>query len=260
MNPDNRPVGVFDSGVGGISVLDELIRLMPNENFIYYGDSKNAPYGTKSHDEVKELTTATANRLLAMDCKALVIACNTATSAAVRPLRAAHPDVPVIGIEPALKPAVLDRISGYILVLATAVTLSEPKFINLMNEYKDMAEIRTLACPGIVEFVERGIIDGNELLSYLSDLFKDNLNPAPDGVVLGCTHYPFVSDCISRIFGKSTRIYDGGAGTARETLHQLSLHNLCNSPDNMGKVTILNSNPNYINIAEKLLQIRKKRG
>ena len=155
---DNRPIGVFDSGVGGISVLRELTSIMPNENYIYFGDSLNAPYGTRPLDEVRELTFHTAGHLIGMGCKCLVIACNTATTAAVRALRARYEGVPVIGIEPALKPAVLHKPHGRVLVLATAVTLHEEKFHRLMARYENDADIFTLACPGIVEFVERGII------------------------------------------------------------------------------------------------------
>ena len=125
MNNDTRPIGVFDSGVGGISVLAELVQLMPNEHFIYYGDSANAPYGTKSLDEVKELSFEIADKLIAMDCKALVIACNTATVAAVSSLRKKYSHLPVIGIEPALKPAVLNHPNSDILVMATHVTLNQ---------------------------------------------------------------------------------------------------------------------------------------
>lgn len=259
MYPDNRPIGVFDSGVGGISVLAELLRLMPNENYIYYGDSHNAPYGVRPCDEVKALTIATADKLLSMGCKCLVIACNTATSAAVRPLRAAHPDIPVIGIEPALKPAVLNKRNGYVLVLATAVTLAEDKFKRLMAQYDHQARIHTLACPGIVEFVEKGITEGPELTSYLTDLFKDYLDTPPDCVVLGCTHYPFVGECIKTIFGSNTQIFDGGEGTARETRHQLTINDICNDSTAQGSVQIFNSDADYIRIAEKLLKIRQGR-
>ena len=214
---DNRPIGVFDSGVGGISVLRELTSIMPNENYIYFGDSLNAPYGTRPLDEVRELTFHTAGHLIGMGCKCLVIACNTATTAAVRALRARYEGVPVIGIEPALKPAVLHKPHGRVLVLATAVTLHEEKFHRLMARYENDADIFTLACPGIVEFVERGIIEGEELIEYLKQLLRNYIDNPPDAVVLGCTHYPFVRKAIDSVLGGHAEIFDGGNGTARET-------------------------------------------
>ena len=257
MNYDNGPIGVFDSGVGGISVLRELTSLMPNENFLYFGDSLNAPYGIRSLDEVRELTFATAKHLIDDGCKCLVIACNTATTAAVRALRARYEGVPVIGIEPALKPAVLHKPNGRILVLATAITLNEDKFHRLMAQYENDATIMTLACPGIVEFVERGIIDGPELTSYLKELLSEYTDNPPDAVVLGCTHYPFVRNAINNVLGGKSEIFDGGNGTARETRHQLQINGLCASPDNSGYVTIMNSRPEMVDISRHLLELPK---
>ena len=133
-----KPIAVFDSGVGGISVLRELVKILPNENFIYYGDSKNAPYGTKTLEEVRKLTCEHARRLLFEEnCKGLVVACNTATSAAVRKLREIYPEVPIVGIEPAVKPAVLCRVHPKVLVMATPMTVSQEKFRALMARYED---------------------------------------------------------------------------------------------------------------------------
>lgn len=258
MAEDNRPIGVFDSGVGGISVLGELTKLMPNENFIYFGDSRNAPYGTKPHELVRELTFATASLLIEAGCKCLVIACNTATAAAVRPLRELYPGVPVIGIEPAIKPAVLDNPDGHVLVMATPVTLGEDKFHRLMAKYDRMARISTLACPGIVEFVEKGIVEGEALEEYLRGLLAEYTDAPPDAAVLGCTHYPFVRRSISRVLGKNTGIYDGGGGTAREALHQLKLHDLLASPAQRGAVTLRNSNAQMVGLSRELLEIARR--
>ncbi len=257
MTNDTRPIGVFDSGVGGISVLRELTALMPHENFIYMGDSINAPYGTKTYNEVYELTERTVKYLLSRNCKCLVIACNTITAAVVSLLRSEYPQLPIIGIEPAIKPAIEARPGGNVLVLATAVTLHEDKFLHLLSEFKDRANITTIACPGIVEFVERGILDGEELSAYLRSLFKDALKSPVDAVVLGCTHYPFVRKAIAGIVGGDAFIIDGGNGTARETLHQLQLHNICAAPDNAGTVTLENSNSDMIPLMETLLRIEE---
>lgn len=254
MNNDTRPIGVFDSGVGGISVLRELISLMPGENFIYFGDSANAPYGTRSFDEVRELALASGDYLVGKGCKCLVIACNTATSAGVKPLRTLYPEIPVIGIEPALKPAVTRHPGGRVLVLATPVTLREDKFHMLLDRYKEQASVFTLGCPGIVEFVERGITKGPELMSYLNDLLSDYTDNPPDAVVLGCTHYPFVRNAIDKVFDGRADIYDGGAGTARETLHQLTLHGICAPHNSKGSVVLLNSNRDMIPLEKILLE------
>ena len=159
-NRQECPIGVFDSGVGGISVLRELVAQMPNENYIFFGDSKNAPYGTKTLEEVQKLTCADAEYLLSRGVKALVVACNTATSAAIRILREKYADMPVIGIEPALKPAVHAGGHPRVLVMATPMTLREEKFHALMQRFGSDAEILRLPCPGLVEYVEQGVLEG----------------------------------------------------------------------------------------------------
>ena len=166
MDISQAPVGVFDSGVGGISVLRELVKLMPNENYIYYGDSKNAPYGPKTVEEVRRLTVEHIDFLVERGAKAIVVACNTATSAAIDLLREKYPDMPVVGIEPALKPAVLSKQNARVLVMATPMTIREEKFHHLMQEYEAQAEIYPLACPGLPEFVEAGDLDGEDLKAY----------------------------------------------------------------------------------------------
>ena len=159
-NRNTAAIGVFDSGVGGISVLRELVAQMPNENYIFFGDSKNAPYGTKTLEEVQKLTCADAEYLLSRGVKALVVACNTATSAAIRILREKYADMPVIGIEPALKPAVHAGGHPRVLVMATPMTLREEKFHALMQRFESDAEILRLPCPGLVEYVEQGVLEG----------------------------------------------------------------------------------------------------
>ncbi|MEA5067560.1 MAG: glutamate racemase, partial [Christensenellaceae bacterium] len=157
---DDRPIGVFDSGVGGVSVLRSLVRVLPGERYLYYGDTRNAPYGDRAEAEIRSLTRAAAERLLGQGVKALVIACNTATSAAAEALRCAL-DIPVIGMEPALKPAALARGRGKVLVMATAATLRQGKFRALMERYGRDALVAP--CPGLMEFVERGELDSPAL-------------------------------------------------------------------------------------------------
>lgn len=221
MEQTDRPIGVFDSGVGGISVLRELVRLMPQENYIFYGDSRNAPYGSKTLEEVRFLTEEKVVYLLEQDVKAVVIACNTATSADVSILRRRYPHIPIIGIEPALKPAVLSAAHPKVLVMATPMTIREEKFRCLLEQYQEQAKIYPLACPGIVEFVERGELTGTRLRSLLEKLLAPYLDKEIDAVVLGCTHYPFIREAIAEILPGEVRFYDGGPGVARETRRRL---------------------------------------
>lgn len=241
MDKMQRPIGVFDSGVGGISVLRELVALMPNENYIFYGDSKNAPYGTKTLEEVQQLTCRDAEYMLDQGVKALVVACNTATSAAIQILREKYPDMPVIGIEPALKPAVLAKENPKVLVMATPMTLREEKFRLLMEKYERQAEILPLPCPGLVEFVERGELESAELEAFLRKLFAEYQMQPVDCVVLGCTHYPFVKGMIRRVLGEQVQLFDGGAGTARETHRRLEECGLLNPSGQRGYVTLQSS-------------------
>lgn len=241
MEMSKLPIGVFDSGVGGISVLRELTALMPNEDFIFFGDSKNAPYGTKSLEEVRKLTCADAEYLRKQQVKALVVACNTATSAAIDILREIYTDIPVIGIEPALKPAVHAGDHPRVLVMATPMTLREEKFQNLMQQYRMEAEIISLPCPGLVEFVERGELDSPALEQFLTALFRDYLLHPVDCVVLGCTHYPLVKNMIQKVLGNNVQVFDGGEGTARETKRRLEEAGLLNPLEKKGNIQYENS-------------------
>ena len=237
---ETLPIGVFDSGVGGISILKELVKLMPNENFIYFGDSANAPYGTKSLEQVADLVCKDAEYLYEKGVKALVVACNTATSVGIKILRERYQGVmPVIGIEPALKPAVLSKEHPTVLVMATPMTLREAKFHNLMLRFMEQAEIIPLPCPGLMEFVERGELFSQELEDYLRSLFSpyDKI----DAVVLGCTHYPFVKEMIRKVLGNEVMLFDGGEGTARETKRQLEVWKIENPSAETGTVVFENS-------------------
>ncbi len=235
---DIRPIGVMDSGVGGISVLKELYAIMPHENYIYFGDSKNAPYGSKTPEEVKRLVKKNVEYLAAKKIKTLVVACNTATSVAVEELRAQYA-MPIIGVEPALKPAVLYKENAVVAVMATPITLSECKFKQLTEHYSDRAKIIPVACDKLATYVERGILSGEELENYIASLFENT--GKLDAVVLGCTHYPFVVGTIKKILGPCVEIFDGGEGTARETKRRLEEINALKTDGVAGKITFLNS-------------------
>ena len=251
---DNSPIGVFDSGVGGISVLKELVSLMPNENFIYFGDSKNAPYGTKSFDEIEKLTVENAKYLKNKGCKAIVIACNTETSAGGKAVREML-DIPVIGIEPALKPAALMCEHPKVAVMATPLTLKLEKFANLMEKFDDNAVIYTVECPEIVGFVEKGILQGAEIENCIRKYFEPLKGVKLDGIVLGCTHYPFVKNVIKKVVGEDVKLFDGGKGTAKELLRRLNEKNLLSDRKEKGKVEFVNSSGNT-EIEQKLFKER----
>ena len=233
------PIAVVDSGVGGISVLRELLRIMPNENYIYYGDSKNAPYGQKSKSEVLEITKNNLKYLKGLGIKALVIACNTATSAAAQTLREENPELPIIGIEPAVKPAAKLGENPCVLVMATPLTLQEEKFRLLAERFADREEIIPLPCPGLVELIEADDKDGTE--TYLEKLFAPYAERKVDAVVLGCTHYPHVRRVISRHIPEGAVILDGGEGTARHTYNRLAELGLLRRSHETGKIRIINT-------------------
>ena len=236
-----HPIGVFDSGMGGISVLRELVKVMPHEDFIYFGDSVNAPYGTKRTEEIRELTIHHVEGLMAQGAKGIVVACNTATSAAVAMLRKMYPELPLVGIEPAIKPAAVQNPGARIVVMATPMTIRQEKFQKLMAHYEDQIRIVPLPCPGLMEFVERGDLEGEDLRTYLHELLGEVSQEPIDGIVLGCTHYPFVRKMIQEIVGENVTIYDGGPGTAREMRRRLARKDLLNPQSEQGQVIFYNS-------------------
>lgn len=253
--PTAYPIAVFDSGLGGISVLRKLRELMPMENYLYYGDSANAPYGTRSVQEVRDLTLQNIAALYDRGIKAAVIACNTATSAAVELLRSRFQDIPIIGMEPALKPAVLSHPGGTVLVLATPLTLREEKFSQLLEHYQSSAEVISIPCPELVEFVESGDLGSSELLNYLHEKLDPYCGCAA-AAVLGCTHFPFLRRAISAVLGDGVALYDGGAGTARETRRQLELRGLL-CTEQGGEILLENSRncPDEAKLSRKLLEL-----
>ena len=241
MNRKEDYIAVFDSGVGGISVLRHLIRVMPGERFLYFGDSANAPYGSRTTEAVRQLTLDGAKFLTERyPLKALVIACNTATAAAVQQVRAVYPDLVVIGIEPALKVAADNFPGGRIGVMATEVTLREEKFDTLLHRFERACTITKIPAPGLVQLVEQGKVNCPEtdvLLHTILDPYIGKL----DALVLGCTHYPFAAEAIGRVLGPEVTLLEGGDGTARETRRRLDLAGLLEQGS--GEITIINSSP-----------------
>ena len=245
-------IAVFDSGVGGVSVLRELRRLMPGERFYYFGDSANAPYGKKTTDQVRALTLAAGKKLLEdLGCKALVVACNTATAAAIEDLRARYPDRIVVGIEPALKLACDRHPGGTVGIMATDVTLREKKLAALMERVKRDCTVHRVHAPGVVELVEAGKCGTDEAVALMERLL-DGYHDL-DALVLGCTHYPFMKGAMARVLGDGVELLDGGEGTARETRRRLAEAGLLG--DGEGALFVENSSgdPEKIRLTLELL-------
>lgn len=215
MEKKNLPIAVFDSGLGGISVLRELVALMPEEHYLYFGDSANAPYGIRTTQEVKLLTLNAAAMLYERGIKALVVACNTATAAAIHLLREEYPDIVIVGIEPALKMATDRFPAGHVGIMATQVTLREEKLEHLVGRFPHV-KVERIPAPGLVELVEQGKQDDPETEELLRQILTPYLGQL-DAIVLGCTHYPFVAEAVRKVLGEGVQILDGGAGTARQT-------------------------------------------
>jgi len=215
------PIGVFDSGVGGISVLADMIKALPHEQYLYMADSANAPYGTKDCDCIREISLTAARELYSSGIKAMVVACNTATSAAINDIRA-ELDIPVIGIEPALKPAVETcGGNGVIVVMATPLTLKENKFNTLLKRFEPANQVFPVPCPGLVELIETEVSSA-EIIKYLQSVFGHLPARQISSVVLGCTHYCFIRPEIAAVFGKDPAIVDGNMGTVRHLVRTLA--------------------------------------
>lgn len=246
-------IAIFDSGVGGLSVLRELLRIMPNERYLYFGDSANAPYGSRPTEEVKALTLAAAEKLVARGIKALVVACNTATSAAIAELRERYPQLIVVGIEPALKLAADTFPGGNIGIMATQVTLREKKFQALSQRVAQNCRLFPIPAPGLVELVESGKAASGEMDAFIQQLlgpYRGRL----DALVLGCTHYPFAEQAIAKAL-PGTALFQGGEGTALQTRRRLEQAGLLY--DGPGELVLENSleSEQILAISHQLLEV-----
>ena len=232
----HAPIGVFDSGAGGISVLRALQRELPAENFVYYGDNLHAPYGERDEESIRGLCEADLHFLFQQQVKAVVIACNTATSAAADYLRKKYPHTIIVGMEPAVKPAVdtagLPR--PRVLVMATESTLAGDRLKNLIRLHEEHGEIHRLAAPGIVRLVEAGQENSEAMTAYLQEILAPYRSLHIDSLVLGCTHFPFARRQIAEALGYPVHFYDGAEGTARETRRRLAAAGLLHAEDNVG--------------------------
>jgi glutamate racemase len=226
MSANDAPIGIFDSGVGGLSIWKEISQLLPQESTIYLADSKNAPYGDKTKDEIVRLSAKNTEHLLSFGCKLIVVACNTATTNAISYLRS-HYSVPFIGIEPATKPAAIATKTGKIGILATKGTLASELFLNTSAKYRGEIEIIETIGTGLVPIIESGATE--KAKSLLEDYLTPMVEQGIDNLVLGCTHYPFLIDLIKEIIPNHINIIDSGEPVARRTATVLSEQGLAST-------------------------------
>ena len=255
---DKGFVGVFDSGVGGLTVLGCLVAELPHERFVFFGDSAHAPYGDKTPEEVLALSRSIAASLVGEGAQALVIACNTATSVAAQVLREEYPSIPVIGVEPALKPATLAPRHRRILVMATAATLRLGKFQRLEERWAADSEVIEVPCVGLADLIEKG----NPASPAIHELLERYLGPwrgKVDSVVLGCTHYPLVREQIREVMG-DVPLFDGGKGTARETRRRLKAADLLAPESQAGSVELRSSidTPEELALYQKFFNLARR--
>jgi len=235
------PIGVFDSGLGGLSVLRDIRALLPFEDVLYYADNAYCPYGLRSPDEIRERTRLCAGELISQGVKGIVVACNTASAMAIEDVRGAFPDTPFVGLEPAVKPAVHLTRSGKVGVLATPRTVAGERLRWLIETHAGGVEVRTVAAPGLVELVEAGTVRGEAVTAALKPLLDPMIAAGVDVVVLGCTHYPFLRDAIETYMGDEVPVIDSGAAIARRTRFVLDAAGLLSTSVTPGTLSLLTS-------------------
>src|SRR5688572_32926216 len=211
------PIGIFDSGVGGISVLRAIREQMPEESVIYFGDQRHIPYGPRPMQQIEHFSEAITRFLLAQGAKIIVVACNTASAAALKHLREKFPDVQFVGMEPAVKPAAEHTQTGKVGVLATPATFQGALYASVVERFANGVELLQSTCPGLVQEIEQGNLDGEETRKILEDALLPMLEKNIDTVVLGCTHYPFVIPLIQKIVGANVRVIDPAPAVAKQT-------------------------------------------
>ena len=233
-------IGVFDSGVGGLSLLREIRRELPHEDLIYVADSGHAPYGDKPVDVIRQRSSAIVDFLVARGAKAVVVACNTATSVAVDGLRRAW-TIPIVAIEPAVKPAAATTRSGIVGVLATSQTIASPRFARLTDVFAAGVEVIAQPCPGLVEQIEMGDLSGPATRALVDGYVRPLVERGADTLVLGCTHYPFVTELIADAAGGQVTIVDPAAAVARELRRRLDERALLTDRTAPGRLSVWSS-------------------
>jgi glutamate racemase len=234
------PIGIFDSGVGGLTILNKIHLELPNENIIYIADSAHLPYGTKQAGYVVDRSVKITEFLLNQGAKAIVVACNTATAAAVSTLRALH-TIPIIGIEPGLKPAIESTQTGVVGVLATNGTLGSAKFADLVDRFAGNIEVIIQPCPGFVSLVEEDKLSGDEAFALVESYIEPLKKRFLDTLVLGCTHFPFLTPIIQDVAGPDVRIIDTSRAIAQQLRHRLQEENLTTKSTEAGNISFWTS-------------------
>jgi glutamate racemase len=236
-----QPIGVFDSGVGGLSVLRAIRDLLPNEHVLYLADQAHIPYGPRQKAQIREFSFGITDFLLGQSAKLIVVACNTASAAALHDLRARYPTTPFVGMEPAVKPAAAVTYSGRVGVLATPTTFAGELYAALVDRFARGIEIYQSTCPGLVEEIERGELESPAIRAILEGALTPMLAEGVDTIVLGCTHYPFVIPVIQSITGPEVRTIDPAPAIARQTQRLLSEHAWLNPGETAGKLQLFTS-------------------
>ena len=216
MQSSQNPIGIFDSGVGGLSVLREIQALMPNENIIYFGDQGHVPYGPRAMEQIQNFSEGITHYLMAQHAKIIVVACNTASAAALTYLRQTFPDVQFVGMEPAVKPAAEKTQTGKVGVLATPATFQGALYTSVVERFANGVELFQNTCSGLVQQIEMGNLNGDETCKILEDALHPMMKENIDTVVLGCTHYPFVIPMIEKIVGEKVRVIDPAPAVAKQ--------------------------------------------
>lgn len=214
-------IGIFDSGVGGLSVWREIAAQLPGESIIYFADQAHVPYGPRSLDEIRAFSEAITRFLLEQDCRVIVVACNTASAAALKSLRAKFPDVPFVGMEPAVKPAAQTTRTGRVGVMATPATFQGELFASVVERFANGVQLINQVCPGLVEQVEAGRLDTPDTDALLREYLAPMLDAGVDTIVMGCTHYPFLMPTIQRLAGPGVTVIDPAPAIARQVARQM---------------------------------------
>jgi glutamate racemase len=253
----DRPIGILDSGVGGLSILEEIRQQLPHEDILYFADSGNCPYGVRPPSEIRDLAESAAVFLLEQGAKALVIACNTASTAAVAYLRQKWPGLPIVGMVPAVKPAALMTSTGTIGVLATEATGKAPVLLDVIDRFASDVNVLIAAPPGLVEAVEAGQADSPATAAILKQAVEPMLEQGADALVLGCTHFPFLRPALERIVQGRMHLIDSGEAVARQTVRVLQAADLLNPQAKAGHLTCFTSADLELSreVIAKLLQI-----
>lgn len=241
MPTDPRPIGIFDSGIGGLTVMSAVRQVLPGEHLCYFGDNAHVPYGPRSLEEVHGFSHGITKALLDRDCKLIVIACNTASAAALASLREAFPEVPFVGMEPAVKPAVEHTHTGVVGVIATVATFQSDLYASVVERFAQGVEVLHQPCPGLVKQIEAGEFGTPRTESMLRGWLEPMLARNIDALVLGCTHYPIIRPLIERIVGPGVRVIDPAPAIARRTKHLLEQEGTMTLAGNTGDVTIWTS-------------------